>query len=823
MMTASAPEPSLARLLLRALLELGWIALLIGPATQLAPLAALAGWCLLLSAEWAFDHWRGGVPYRLQQAQFFWMVGSVIAVGRWPDNFWLGLPLAFGTGIAALYVQNQLERRLRLLQQAPTALQVPPTDTPAAQLPRGSSAWGSETPLLTPEGERVRCFEIGEIAMGGPVVCDYLLPDGSLITQASPSARFSSDGRHFVSPMPSRGAWGLLIFDRWQRRLYRCSCSEFWELDHVSDTTIHGRYSPLTSDAVRQASLEALKAEAESETLHPLADLWLPEHLWQRYHDRLQPKTLSAPDAPHLLIGQPCLPESLRTLDDPIAVLHAPALALHLDGQDCGLFMRPGDGNLAWRADGQALVVRATATAENAPAYWYWQSGSDWRRLGMPWQRLDQEPYCLSGGLLSVDASHAHLDLELAQPRLSQHDWGELNGYTHASLELTSAYAEDGRPCTREAGQPRLEILLPLDGATGRSACTLRSTPLPNGQHATWRWLHDDRDGTRGAYALSLGDWQLEGQWTLDHRLSDCGRYLALVSFAEEQQIAQLAIADTHLRTLARPDTTLAEIQLMGFIDGQIHLVHLLGLRHETDFRTADRHHLPRQLDQCLPVNPADWRDFARPRDGMRQIYAHARVTLDGQAWRVQSVRLASQPPAAWWQGDFILSAPGDRDHAWAFGFERDRVTVADEWREFARDGYLLTASGIGLANLAAPMIWSDDGRYLALLRHVDRLTDSRLESAQWRLLLLDTEERSLRSFGDDMGLWPRFEHFAGDLCYSNLSASQEHAQRRVIRLKDLLQVRAEPLEEHAGRWLSNEERHRAQAWAKLPLPPLNQ
>ena len=186
MMTTSAPEPSLARLLLRALLELVWIVIPIGLASQLPPTVALSGWCLLLASEWAFDHWRGGVPYRLQQAQFFWMIGSVIALGRWPDNFWLGLSLAVAAGFAALYLQSLLERRLRLLQQAPTALAPTPAHTPAT-LSRGVSAWGGDAPILTPEGERVRCLGGGEIAMGGPIVCDYLLPDGSLITNASPS------------------------------------------------------------------------------------------------------------------------------------------------------------------------------------------------------------------------------------------------------------------------------------------------------------------------------------------------------------------------------------------------------------------------------------------------------------------------------------------------------------------------------------------------------------------------------------------------------------------------------------------------------------
>ncbi|WP_241356984.1 hypothetical protein, partial [Escherichia coli] len=78
----------------------------------------------------------------------------------------------------------------------------------------------------------------------------------------------------------------------------------------------------------------------------------------------------------------------------------------------------------------------------------------------------------------------------------------------------------------------------------------------------------------------------------------------------------------------------------------------------------------------------------------------------------------------------------------------------------------LLTASGIGLGNLAAPMIWSADGRYLALTRHVQRYEESDLERDQWRLLLLDVQERTLRRYRDDLGEYPCFDSFDDDLCF---------------------------------------------------------
>lgn len=213
-------DKPLGRLLLEGLGEIAWIAVLVALGVLLPlPLVAL-GWVLLLGAEWATDRWRGKVPYRLQQALFFWVLGGGIALGQALPGFWLGLGGGLLAVIGGVLLQIRFERGLRLERQAPQALDAP--------LPAGGSAWGGEAPERTPEGEPIRLFDGGEIAMGGPLVCHYLMPDGCFIPDCNPSARFSSDGRHFVSPIPSRGAWGLAIFDRQERLLYRCAVDNFW-------------------------------------------------------------------------------------------------------------------------------------------------------------------------------------------------------------------------------------------------------------------------------------------------------------------------------------------------------------------------------------------------------------------------------------------------------------------------------------------------------------------------------------------------------------------------------------------------------------------
>lgn len=280
-------DKPLGRLLLEGLGEIAWIAVLVALGVLLPlPLVAL-GWVLLLGAEWATDRWRGKVPYRLQQALFFWVLGGGIALGQALPGFWLGLGGGLLAVIGGVLLQIRFERGLRLERQAPQALDVP--------LPAGGSAWGGEAPERTPEGEAIRLFDGGEIAMGGPLVCHYLMPDGCFIPDCNPSARFSSDGRHFVSPIPSRGAWGLAIFDRQERLLYRCAVDNFWELDSVTEREVIGRHSPLTSNAPQRLELQALKAGSEAEAFVAIGDLWLPESEWQRWSRDLRAQPLPSP------------------------------------------------------------------------------------------------------------------------------------------------------------------------------------------------------------------------------------------------------------------------------------------------------------------------------------------------------------------------------------------------------------------------------------------------------------------------------------------------------------------------------------------------
>ena len=97
-----------------------------------------------------------------------------------------------------------------------------------------------------------------------------------LLAGIGASARFSSSGRYFAAPLPSRETWGLLILDRQERRVYRSAeVGEFWELDEFSDEAISGRHSPLVGNQSYRMALADLLHQSEVVDLIAVADLWL--------------------------------------------------------------------------------------------------------------------------------------------------------------------------------------------------------------------------------------------------------------------------------------------------------------------------------------------------------------------------------------------------------------------------------------------------------------------------------------------------------------------------------------------------------------------
>jgi hypothetical protein len=632
------PNKSLPQLLMLLPLELSWIALtLLSPVFLPLSLSALF-WLALFPACALFNRFRGQVPYRLQQLQFFWLIGLGIGIGRSIPAFWLAFCVGAAVMIGGLVLLIKLPKRLgwTLEEQKPaTPDALEPTPTTSEW--RGASAWGGGEPELTPEGEPIRLLDVCEIAMGGPLVCDYLLPDGSVVFNASPSAQFSTNGRYFVSPMPSRGRWGLLIYDRQERLLHHCNIDQFWELDEVTDTEVVGRVSPLTSDAAYRLSLSDLLANAQVQTMVAVRDLWLPDAFWQHLQADHQSRTLPAPNGAPKLELHTWIPDSLMPMEDPLAPLRYPVGELWLDGAATGLLLRQPDPEMVFSDNGSAFVCAATRGEHSG--YWLWQRGQAWRLLDNLWQRLDREPHSTSPDLIALEAEHIRLRMEWAQPSLEYGDHGPLTSYTYSQLELEVGRTRRGKPQLGYAGMPEVDVLLPLNDAP----LLLQSAPLKSGERMTWQPLRDSKKGDLRAYQCRIGTWQVPGDWVLEHRVSDCGHFIALIAFADAPAVLhRVAIAEPRSESLHWLADDILDVHLQGFIHGQLHLLRLLGRNRYVPVTGPGQGNPEResQFEQPAPA-PGLAYEFAQRDGDWRLFYRQQHACVMEGAWRLQAHRLS--------------------------------------------------------------------------------------------------------------------------------------------------------------------------------------
>jgi hypothetical protein len=807
---SDADEKSLFRLLLELLWQL---AVLIVPIVlfAMAPPLLSAGVAVLLVVlmSGAAKLGYSGAANALSRLLTAGMIGLGFGLGRVLPEYW-NLAAAISTILFGLAGVSTLERRLGLAKAKPEAVD--------GGEPSGISAWGSGSIAFTPEGEPIHTFNWGEIAMGGPAYCDYLLPDGVVLEGLGSSALFSSDGRYFAAPVPSRDAWSLAIFDRQLRRLYQCpQCTEFWELDEFSETEIRGRNSPLVSNQGYKISLADLLSQAQSEDFIAIGDLWLAPS-WADYLEtsRLE---FAAPQGSHVLIGELNLPDNLRSLDNPLTPLRYPSYRLQLDDQPSGLLLHGGE-TVVWREDGQALVCRARPQEETESSWsndcWLWQQAQGWRALDEPWQARADEPSLNWGSPCRLDAQQVWREAYFDFAETDRLGYGYSLQSIHSDTEILLDHDALGRAVPGEHQLTRLQLATALDGSGTNE---LHLQPMQGQLTPCLSWLRDSQDGARGAYACHIGEWQLDGEWCVDHRVSDCGRYLALLAFADAPAVPQqVVIADVQTRSLLRLEQLFLVARFYDLRDKVLSFAHICGRLGEDEVSTPLR-----RFDHQAP-NAASAAAFVAPVDGSRLYYQVAQVRIEADRLSLlPNWRLAEQAPAANAEGDFVLPAPDGRDAAWLFGAESSYQDNYLRERHPRQGGCLLTASGCAVADLAPSMIWSEDGRYLALTRYLERFDPRAGESQEdiWLLLLLDLDEKTLRSSRASIGLMPHFEGFDSQglrvrTFAHDYQVAEDAGELRLIALNELLDLPAENLIASAGLWLPAEEQQRAGQWQRL-------
>ncbi|NIJ81669.1 hypothetical protein [Xanthomonas cannabis] len=331
-------------------------------------------------AQWVEHHLRGAVDV----TWLWWLgacVGASVAVGRQADAVVAGVLMGGGAFVALLLLGRAWEKiaRLSVAHDDPG-----PTLTRVAGVERPSrSAW-LDTGPLTPEGGRLRIVGCHEPRNSAPLQYDYLFPDGSVVFRAGASTGFSPDGRYFVSPMPTTGWWGLLIYDRHAQCIYRCDKVEtFVDIHAVTQTHVQGWGSRVEQDnRMLSASLDDLIAHSVREPMVEMADLRLPQS--QAEHIRRQQEVelpAAPPGAPSLVLA-PHLPACLMTRDDPLDPLFAPWLEPIVDDRPSGLLVSARHSALRWGDTGQTLTCLARPKgSDEAPRHWRWSVQQGWNAV----------------------------------------------------------------------------------------------------------------------------------------------------------------------------------------------------------------------------------------------------------------------------------------------------------------------------------------------------------------------------------------------------------------------------------------------------------
>jgi hypothetical protein len=528
-----------------------------------------------------------------------------------------------------------------------------------------------------------------------------------------------------------------------------------------------------------------------------------------------------APQAGHRLRGEPLWPDGDNQAEP------APCFSLWLDDQPSGLLLDAGEAVL-WREDGEALVCRARPESqprtETGSPSWLWQAGAGWRLLHEPWQQLEGDPLLEWHGPARLDACHLWHE-GLLQPLSTEC----LEGGYDLRLRPDCQAILLGHDASERAlvGQRHLtpvRLCTPLD-AKGREGLSLELAPMQGGVRPCLSWLRTSLDARQSVFACRIGTWQLEGQWCLDHRVSDCGRYLALIAFAEFPAVPhRLFVADILAQRLLMLEETPLIACLDSFQNGVLNFICIRGRLAEAVEST------PLQRFQQAAPDPQQAERFVAATAAGRLYYKRAQVAVDPFSLRLLPTwRLALRPPAANAQGEFVLPAPGGRDAAWMFGSESIRGGGRLSDARPPRDGCLVTASGCAVFDLLPSMIWSADGRYLAL-SGLNRFADPQqgdTETERWSLLVLDTHDRTLYTARQALGRRPCFESFDAQGLRVHTFAHDEEIEKEAgeesyLSLASLLQSPRQMLIRCGTLWLSTDDQPSAKQWEKLDTHHLN-
>lgn len=397
-------------------------------------------------------------------------------------------------------------------------------------LPRGVVRWLGLAPpapgLPTPEGARVRPLGCGELAMGGPISCSYMLPDGAILEDCGERILFSPDGQYAVSTLPTRQEWEVLIYDRRTRVLHRCPMRGVREVVAVDAATItvrpgEGRDLPGTT-----APIAALLARGRAVPMVPVADIWIARDRWEGLRHAASPFAWPPPpEGAPSLAGLSAVPSSLRALDHPLGPLADPGFELIVEGAPSGLILSARRPDFVWRPDGHAFACYAAPRqGDGSKGYHLWERGRGWRRLPDRPPLAGCLPPLLRHRATSPDADSLSIACELGRPSLTEDGFGRMYGFSFSARDV------DG--CDAAEVVTMLQEKILLHPARQGGPARFEIPALAGGLCLRWEVVGVDAALRRAVCRCTLGDRPLEETWLLVHCVQPDRRRIALVAYA---------------------------------------------------------------------------------------------------------------------------------------------------------------------------------------------------------------------------------------------------------------------------------------------------
>lgn len=761
----------------------------------------IAGLCLTA-------RWKPAWAEHFISLQTISLVSVAIAAGRTlPSPWWWCLATLFGL------MAFMLPPWLAYMLGVPETMDGDDEqyDTKTAHAPLVYPVAPPVRPEATPEGKSIRYINWQSGDRGEPEIGSCLMPDGVYLSELELGCCFSDNGHYFLA----RSAGKLLILDRARKRLY-CGQVRFWSerILRCDEQRIYFQESAIDLN-------EALDKSIVTD-LVAVVDLWVKPGS----HTSIQQASIHwpSPASGPRLEGKLYLPPRLSALEVPDEPLILPRYQLYLDDQPSGIAIALAENASltcinssessdtfacrGWPLD-RLWRKRGESWKDRSAGYWWWRRKQGWQEIKptLP----EQARLSIFWNISCVEDNRVWLKAELDIPTPSCGWYGEsLYSRCGSTVQTQQGHDRFGRNQLAELDAAEFEMAWPPHSG----GLTLRSQPLADGRRL--QLLARSHDGAQVAYAVTLGNRCIPGLWQLEFRVSDDGKFVALLPACRAKALSeQVYVLELWSGRLFTSPRLLIE-RLRGFAGGVLEVIELTGLC-SPEFKPH-----PLQLSD-LPPPPASRaakiyvdRGYYRAGHHLRRL----RIAPHGLEL-LPDWRLVDCPQAANADGDFILPAPNRQDAAWLRGAETQYASSWERHNEPRLDGYLLTASRCALFGVTPSLAWSEDGRYLALTHMIPRgarANDDPKHAHQWQLWLLDTQAHSLRIRPGSIGRMPRFESMQNNVwklrIYEEVRDSPGNLSHLVtIALEKLLQLPEESLVLRERFWHRSEEQQPTAHW----------